>query len=130
MPHILSRVPLIDRSKLLFPINLADFVYPDGIHAISAQEVLTSKKLHREKMSVPQPVGPDAAFLDSLPIPPLGDKIYEKETFRYNSSIEKHFQLTNQENKNYSATCYEYYVDLKHLSDTFDNKKRFNRYLK
>jgi hypothetical protein len=36
MPHILTRVPLIDRSKLLFPINLADFVYPDGIHVISA----------------------------------------------------------------------------------------------
>jgi len=44
MPHVLTRVPLIDRSKLLFPINLADFVYPDGIHVISAQQLLTSKK--------------------------------------------------------------------------------------
>jgi len=42
-------------------------------------------------MSVPQPLGPEAAFLDSLPIPPLGDKTYEEETFRYSSCIEKHF---------------------------------------
>ena len=35
-PHVLSRVPSIDRSKLLFPINIADFVYADGVQVLSA----------------------------------------------------------------------------------------------
>lgn len=38
-PRVLSRVPSIERSKLLFPINLADFVFKDGVQALSARDV-------------------------------------------------------------------------------------------
>ena len=30
-PRVLSRVPSIERSKMMFPINLADFIFEDGI---------------------------------------------------------------------------------------------------
>ena len=38
-PRVLSRVPSIERSKLLFPINFADFVFKDGVQALSVREV-------------------------------------------------------------------------------------------
>ena len=49
-PAVLSRVPTIERSKLLFPINLADFIYQDGIQIIGSNEMdhRMSSKLENE----------------------------------------------------------------------------------
>jgi hypothetical protein len=33
------RVPKVDRPKILFPINIADFMFKDGVQVISAKEV-------------------------------------------------------------------------------------------
>ena len=43
-PTALNRVPEVDRTKMLFPINLAEFVYPRGIRIMSAFEVKQLKK--------------------------------------------------------------------------------------
>jgi hypothetical protein len=38
-PFVIQQVPTIDRSSLLFPINMADFIYPKGVRILSAYEV-------------------------------------------------------------------------------------------
>ena len=38
-PKVLTRVPSIDRSRLLFPLNIADFIYEKGVKVMSAREV-------------------------------------------------------------------------------------------
>ena len=62
-PRVLSRVPSIERSKLLFPINFADFVFKDGVQALSVREV---EMRHAERDSK----GPYDH--DSPHIPPFG----------------------------------------------------------
>lgn len=42
-PKVLSRVPSIDRSRLLFPLNVADFIYDNGVRVMSSLEVLLIK---------------------------------------------------------------------------------------
>lgn len=121
-PQILSRVPSVDRSKLLFPINLADFVYPDGVQVMSATEVLKKKQSHLEKS---RRLTPQNAWLDSLPIPALDPK-YERDTGRQDSGIERHLMLTNQEGKVYYATCYDYFIDLGHLAEQFEEQGLFD----
>lgn len=124
-PKVLSRVPSVDRSKLLFPINLADFAFPDGVRVISATEVLRRKQSHIEKCKRPTPQG--APWLDSLPIPALDPK-YERDTGRQDSGIERHLMLTNQEGKVYYATCYDYFVDLGHLAEELEEQGHFDQY--
>lgn len=38
-PKVLSQVPKVDRAKLLFPINVADFLFKDGVRVWSAAEM-------------------------------------------------------------------------------------------
>lgn len=128
-PQTLSRVPSVDRSKLLFPINLADFAFPDGVQVISAQQVLHLKQSHQAKTSIPTPMSPEAAWLDSLPIPAIhSNENKEIDASRQDSGIERHLVLTNQEGKVYYATCYDYFVDLAALADELEEQGRFDQY--
>lgn len=70
---------------------MADFVYPDGVHVISATEVLKKKQSHLEKS---RRLIPNNAWLDSLPLPVLDPK-FERDTGRQDSGIERHLMLTN-----------------------------------
>lgn len=90
-PMVLSRVPSIDRTRLLFPVNLADFIYPDGVQVISASEVLKKKQSHidKAKRNLPQ-----SAWLDSIPFTGL-DPQHQKDLGRHPSGIQRHFMLTN-----------------------------------
>jgi hypothetical protein len=45
-PAILQKVPSIDNGRILFPLNLPDFVYPEGIRVLTfyeKDEVLNSE---------------------------------------------------------------------------------------
>ena len=38
-PKVLSRVPQVERSRLIFPLNIADFLFKDGVQVMSGREV-------------------------------------------------------------------------------------------
>lgn len=61
---MLVRVPEVDRARMLFPINIADFLFKDGVQVISAYEV---KKLREADVST----GPN---LDDAPY--LSQNVY------------------------------------------------------
>jgi len=104
-PRVLSRVPSIDRSKLLFPINIADFVYADGVQVMSAHQVKVLKEENDQGMS---------PLLDSMPaLCPFSHLAAE------DNKLQREIVLTNQEGKLYYATCHEYFVDLKCIEREF-----------
>jgi hypothetical protein len=47
-PTVLQRVPEVDNGRILFPISLPDFVYPDGVRVLSGFEVETRKAHFKE----------------------------------------------------------------------------------
>jgi len=106
---------------------LADFAFPNGVQVISAQDVLHQKQSHIHKCSLPTPQSPEAAWLDSLPIPAL-EPHYERDAGRHDSGIERHLMLTNQEGKVYYATCFDYFIDLGKLTDELEEQGRFDQY--
>ena len=44
--RVLSRAPHINRNKLLFPVNLAEFCFTDGVAVKSGQQVFTLLESH------------------------------------------------------------------------------------
>ena len=51
-PAVQARVPTVERSKLIFPINLADFIYSDGISVVGINEV--AKRLVNQQHNQPK----------------------------------------------------------------------------
>ena len=48
-PDVLVKVPEVDRAKMMFPINIADFIFKDGVQVMSVHEVRRLKELNVEE---------------------------------------------------------------------------------
>lgn len=99
-PRVLARVPSLERSKLLFPINFADFVFKDGVQALSVRDV---ERRHADRDSK----GPYDH--DSPHIPPFGSYPTPQ------NDLQREMLYTNQEGKMYYAACFDYFVDLSEI---------------
>lgn len=111
-PKILSKVPEVDRAKLLFPINLADFLFKDGLRVMSAHEIYEKRAENKQ--------GPN---LKQYPyISNYGTSLMECTTLK-NEKV-----FTNQEGKMYVATSIMYFIDLADLEIEFGKCGHFKKY--
>ena len=98
-------MPRIDRNKISFPLNLQDFLYPDGVRVLSKHEIKTWSKFG------------STSILDQAPfLCPFQDLMYKT------NANEKELIMTNQEGKLFYATCLEYFVDITKLEHEFKSR--------
>ena len=103
-------MPSIERSKLLFPINLPDFVFQEGVEVLSYHEV-------EKRQSQPD----TTEFFDGHTafISPFGNYPIQQ------NALQRELLYTNQEGKMYYAACYDYFLDLNDIEEELRRKGHF-----
>jgi len=96
----------------MYPINIADFLFKDGVRVLSATEVMEAKLNFKS--------GPN---LKNYPfLSPYGTNYFECE------GIQNEKVLTNQEGKIYFVTSFNYFIDLADLEIEFGIRGHFSDY--
>jgi hypothetical protein len=112
-PRALARVPQVERYKLMYPINIADFLFPDGVQVISANEVLRLRQSSADS-------GPN---LKQYPfLSHYGTSMLEC------NAIQNEKVFTNQEGKLYYVTSLNYFVDLADIEAEFLIRGHYRNY--